>query len=95
MQWNETSVSLDHSITGHFSSFSIGHLEFGFLASSCKASPKALLVCNGYKDEEYVSLALTARRLDFNCVIVLEQEEELDVVLSMSQKLSVRPVIGV
>lgn len=65
------------------------------MASMCKASPKALLVCNGYKDEEYVSLALTARRLDFNCVIVLEQEEELDVVLSMSRKLSVRPVIGV
>lgn len=65
------------------------------MASMCKASPKALLVCNGYKDEEYVSLALTARRMDFNCVIVLEQEEELDVVLSVSRKLSVRPVIGV
>lgn len=65
------------------------------MASMCKASPKALLVCNGYKDEEYVSLALTARRMNFNCVIVLEQEEELDVVLSVSRKLSVRPVIGV
>lgn len=65
------------------------------MASMCKANPKALLVCNGYKDEEYVSLALTARRMNFNCVIVLEQEEELDVVLSVSRKLSVRPVIGV
>ena len=31
------------------------------MASMCKASPKALLVCNGYKDEEYVSLVLTAK----------------------------------
>jgi len=35
------------------------------MASMCKASPKALLICNGYKDEEYISLALTARRLNF------------------------------
>ena len=35
------------------------------MASMCKAIPKALLVCNGYKDEEYVLLALTARQLDF------------------------------
>eukprot|EP01018_Ginkgo_biloba_P039349 Gb_39070 [translate_table: standard] len=61
----------------------------------CKGSPKALLVCNGYKDEEYVSLALMSRRMDFNTVIVLEQEEEVDVVLNASRKLSIKPVIGI
>uniref|UniRef100_A0A0C9RFY5 Arginine decarboxylase n=1 Tax=Wollemia nobilis TaxID=56998 RepID=A0A0C9RFY5_9CONI len=65
------------------------------MACLCKGSPKALLVCNGYKDEEYVSLALLARRMDFNSVIVLEQEEELDVVIAASRKMSVRPVMGV
>uniref|UniRef100_A0A0D6R5T3 Arginine decarboxylase n=1 Tax=Araucaria cunninghamii TaxID=56994 RepID=A0A0D6R5T3_ARACU len=65
------------------------------MACLCKGSSKALLVCNGYKDEEYVSLALLARRMDFNSVIVLEQEEELDVVIAASRKMSVRPVIGV
>eukprot|EP01018_Ginkgo_biloba_P001985 Gb_13634 [translate_table: standard] len=61
----------------------------------CKGSLKALLICNGYKDEEYVSLALMSRRLDFNTVIVLEQGEEVDVVLSASRKLSIKPVIGI
>ncbi|KAJ6851109.1 putative arginine decarboxylase 1 [Iris pallida] len=66
------------------------------LAMSClaKGHPDAFLVCNGYKDEEYVALALMARSLDLNTVIVLEQEEELDVVIGTSRRLGVRPVIG-
>ncbi|ONK55016.1 uncharacterized protein A4U43_UnF8600 [Asparagus officinalis] len=60
-----------------------------------KGSPDAFLVCNGYKDDEYVSLALMGRRLNLNTVIVLEREEELDVVIETSRKLGVRPVIGV
>lgn len=62
--------------------------------SLTKGSPEALLICNGYKDEEYVSLALTARRLDLKTVIVLEQEEELDTVVEVSRALGIRPVIG-
>ncbi|KAF8410494.1 hypothetical protein HHK36_003022 [Tetracentron sinense] len=61
----------------------------------CKGSPEAFLVCNGFKDAEYISLALVARRLALNTVIVLEQEEELDLVMDISRKLAVRPVIGV
>ncbi|KAK9286351.1 hypothetical protein L1049_014745 [Liquidambar formosana] len=61
----------------------------------CKGSPEALLVCNGFKDAEYISLALVARKLALNTVVVLEQEEELDLVIDLSKKLSVRPVIGV
>ncbi|KAI3885907.1 hypothetical protein MKX03_002994 [Papaver bracteatum] len=60
----------------------------------CKGNPEALLICNGYKDAEYISLALAARKLALNTVIVLEQEEELDLVIEMSKKLAVRPVIG-
>ncbi|KAJ7527913.1 hypothetical protein O6H91_16G076000 [Diphasiastrum complanatum] len=65
------------------------------MACMCKASPDALLICNGYKDAEYVQLALIARQLGLNSVIVLEQEEELQIVLKMSQYLRVQPVIGV
>lgn len=61
----------------------------------CNGSPEALLVCNGFKDVEYISLALVARKLHLNTVIVLEQEEELDIVINVSRKLGVRPVIGV
>nr|KJB32609.1 hypothetical protein B456_005G248700 [Gossypium raimondii] len=61
----------------------------------CKGNPEALLVCNGFKDAEYVSLALIAKKLALNTVIVLEQEEEVNLVIDLSNKLSVRPVIGI
>ncbi|KAF3685689.1 arginine decarboxylase [Capsicum chacoense] len=66
------------------------------LAMNClsKGSADALLVCNGFKDTEYISLALIARKLLLNTVIVLEQEEELDLVIDISRKMAVRPVIG-
>ena len=60
----------------------------------CKGNPESFLVCNGFKDCEYISLALIARRLALNTVIVLEQEEELDLVIDLSKKLCIRPVIG-
>ena len=60
----------------------------------CKGNPDAFLICNGFKDSEYVSLALLGRKLELNTVIVLEQEHELDLVIDLSQKMNVRPVIG-
>ncbi|KAK9064430.1 hypothetical protein SSX86_015812 [Deinandra increscens subsp. villosa] len=65
------------------------------MSSLCKGSSESLLICNGFKDSEYISLALIARKLSLNTVIVLEQEEELDSVIDISVKLGVRPVIGV
>ncbi|XP_047325885.1 arginine decarboxylase-like [Impatiens glandulifera] len=64
------------------------------MSSLCYGSSEALLVCNGFKDAEYISLALIARKLAINTVIVLEQEEEIDLVIEMGRKLNVRPVIG-
>ena len=68
------------------------------LAMSCLINKgnhrEAFLVCNGFKDVEYVSLALLGRKLALNTVIVLEQEEELDLVIDLSRKMNVRPVIG-
>lgn len=64
------------------------------MSSLCNGSPVALLLCSGFKDVEYVSLALAARKLLLDTVIVLELEEELDVVIDASKKLGVRPVIG-
>ncbi|KAJ0579189.1 putative arginine decarboxylase [Helianthus annuus] len=61
----------------------------------CKGSSESLLICNGFKDVEYVELASIARKLSLNTVIVLEQEEELDSVIDDSMKLGVRPVVGV
>nr|AZL94780.1 ADC-like protein [Colobanthus quitensis] len=63
--------------------------------SLIKGNPDALLVCNGFKDAEYISLAIIARKLALNTVIVLEQEEEIDLVIDLSRKMNIRPVVGV
>ncbi|XWS35140.1 hypothetical protein CRYUN_Cryun21dG0100600 [Craigia yunnanensis] len=60
----------------------------------CKGHPEALLICNGFKDKDYILLALIARKLALNVVIVLEQVEELDLVTDLSTKLHISPVIG-
>ncbi|XP_074333747.1 arginine decarboxylase-like [Apium graveolens] len=60
----------------------------------CNGNAEAFLVCNGFKDAEFISLALVGKKLGFNTVIVLELEEEVDLVIDLSQKLGIRPVIG-
>jgi arginine decarboxylase len=55
----------------------------------------ALIVCNGYKDRPYIRMALLARRLGHECVIVLEKPGELDLVLEVAEELDIDPVIGV
>ncbi|HYG73557.1 MAG TPA: biosynthetic arginine decarboxylase [Planctomycetota bacterium] len=55
---------------------------------------EGLFICNGYKDEEYLEMALLASKLDRKVVIVLEKITELDLVLRMAEKHKVRPMIG-
>ena len=57
-------------------------------------TPEALYICNGYKDEEYVEMALLASKLDRKVVIVLEKATELDLVLRLAEKHKVAPMIG-
>ncbi len=54
-----------------------------------------LIICNGYKDEEFIDLALRAQRLGYNCVFVIETPTELPIVIERSQALGIRPKIGV
>jgi arginine decarboxylase len=57
--------------------------------------PEALIICNGYKDREYIEMALLARKLGRNCIIVVEKSDEVDLVLEAGKRLEVEPVIGV
>jgi arginine decarboxylase len=57
-------------------------------------TPGALLICNGYKDREYIEAAILAQRLGQKCVIVLEQVEEVDLVIESSRKLGIAPIVG-
>lgn len=64
------------------------------IALALLESKKALLVCNGYKDEEYIRLALMGRRLGKRTVIVVEQLEEVDEIIRISREMDVVPAIG-
>ena len=57
--------------------------------------PKAYLICNGYKDEEFIDLALTAQKMGVMLVIVLEMPGELALVIERARKLGVRPNLGI
>ncbi len=54
-----------------------------------------LIVCNGYKDEEFMRLALMGQRLGHDVFIVIEQVSELDVLLQVAAEMGVTPRAGV
>lgn len=55
---------------------------------------ESLLLCNGYKDAEYISLALMAKKLGRHTLIIIEQLYELKLVLDAAEKLGVEADIG-
>ncbi len=57
--------------------------------------PDSVIVCNGYKDREYIRLALLGRRLGHRVYIVVEKQSELRLILEEAQALGVTPLIGV
>ncbi len=57
--------------------------------------PEAYLVCNGYKDEEFIDLALHAQKMGLRIMLVLEMPSELDLILERSRKIGVLPNLGV
>ena len=57
-------------------------------------SSEHLIVCNGYKDEEFMRLALMGQKLGHRVFIVVEQLSELDVLLAAADDLGVQPTMG-
>ncbi|WP_243094531.1 biosynthetic arginine decarboxylase [Thermus thalpophilus] len=58
-------------------------------------SPEALITTNGFKDDDFIRLALMGRKLGRNVVITLEKFAELPRVVRLSQELGVKPQIGI
>jgi arginine decarboxylase len=58
-------------------------------------STEHLIVCNGYKDEEFMRLALMGQKLGHQVFIVIEQLSEIDVLLSVADELGVTPTAGI
>lgn len=57
--------------------------------------PNALIVCNGYKDREYIRLALIGQALGKRVYIILEKLSELDLVLEEAARLNIKPMLGI
>ncbi|HEX5663062.1 MULTISPECIES: arginine decarboxylase [unclassified Lysobacter] len=57
--------------------------------------PGGLIVCNGYKDREYIRLALIGRKLGMQTFIVIEKPSELPLVMEEAKALGVTPGLGV
>jgi arginine decarboxylase len=59
------------------------------------AQPGSMVVCNGYKDAEYIKLALIGRKLGLDVVVVIEKPSELEHVIEQSRALNIEPKLGV
>jgi arginine decarboxylase len=64
-------------------------------ALSLLKDKEACLICNGYKDREFVDLGLYACKMGFQCFFVIEMPSELELVIKRSKELNIRPLIGV
>jgi len=56
--------------------------------------PDALIVCNGYKDDQYIETALLAQKLGRRPIIVIEKSTEVDLVVGVAERLGIRPALG-
>ncbi len=54
-----------------------------------------LIICNGYKDEEYLYLALMGQKLGHEVLIVIEKISEVDLLLKLAEEMDVTPTAGV
>ena len=55
----------------------------------------SLIVCNGYKDESYIELALLAQKMGKRIYLVVEKMNELKLIAKMAKQLNVQPNIGI
>lgn len=56
---------------------------------------EAFLMCNGYKDDEFIDLALMGQRMGLNIHLILEMPNELPAILDRAEKLGIEPNLGV
>ncbi len=86
-------------IVSHGEEFNIG-LEAGskpelHAVLAIHNNPNSLIVCNGYKDEDFIELALLAQKMGKNIFLVVEKLNELKNIIKISNRLKVKPNIGI
>ena len=86
-------------IVNHGKKFNIG-LEAGskpelHAVLAIDTDRDSVIVCNGYKDESYIELALLAQKMGKQVFLVVEKLNELHLTLKLAKRLKVRPNIGI
>ena len=86
-------------IISHGKKFNLG-LEAGskpelhaVIAVQCQSD--SLIICNGYKDQNYIELALLAHKMGKRIFIVIEKLNELEIIARAAKKLNVKPNLGI
>ncbi len=86
-------------IISHGRKFNLG-LEAGskpelhaVIAVQCQSD--SLIICNGYKDQSYIELALLAQKMGKHIFIVVEKLNELELIAKAARKLGVKPNLGI
>ena len=65
------------------------------LAAVAMSGPSVPIICNGFKDEEFIRLAMMAHRFGRTVIPVIEKASELDLILRIASEVGVRPVFGI
>ncbi len=86
-------------ILGHGKKFNIG-LEAGskpelHAVIGINPDSDSLIICNGYKDEDYVELALLAQKMGRRIYLVIEKMNELKLITRIARKHKIRPNLGI
>lgn len=86
-------------IVSHGKKFNIG-LEAGskpelHAVIAINTDPESLIICNGYKDEDYIELALLAQKMGKRIFLVIEKLNELKLIATISKRLKVKPNLGI
>jgi len=86
-------------IVGHGKKFNIG-LEAGskpelHAVIAINTDNDSLIVCNGYKDEDYIELALLAQKMGRRIYLVVEKLNELKLIIKTANRLKVKPNLGI
>jgi arginine decarboxylase len=64
------------------------------LALAMHEGANALIICNGYKDLDYIRLAMLGRKIGKKIIIVVEQLAEVDDIIQIAEETGVKPLIG-
>ncbi len=86
-------------IVSHGKKFNIG-LEAGskpelHAVIAINTDPESLIICNGYKDEDYIELALLAQKMGKRIFLVVEKLNELKLITTISKRLKIKPNLGI